>query len=53
MDAVEEALLNALLTATTTVGHRGTATAVPHDLVLSRLRAAGVLPQPSAPTPAS
>ncbi|MFD2796277.1 P1 family peptidase [Promicromonospora vindobonensis] len=53
MDAVEEALLNSLLTATTTVGHRGTALAVPHDLVLRRLRAAGVLPQPSAGTPAS
>jgi D-aminopeptidase len=46
MDAVEEALLNSLLAATTTVGHRGTATAVPHELVRSRLRAAGVLPQP-------
>lgn len=53
MDAVEEALLNSLLTATTSVGHRGSATAVPHDLVTSRLRAAGVLPQPSAGTPAS
>ncbi|MEU4386927.1 P1 family peptidase [Promicromonospora sp. NPDC023805] len=53
MDAVEEALLNSLLTATTTVGHRGTATAVPHDLVVNRLRAAGVLPQPSAGAPAS
>lgn len=42
MDAAEEALLNSLFTATTTVGHRGTATAVPHDLVLRRLRAAGV-----------
>ncbi|MEU4363150.1 P1 family peptidase [Promicromonospora sp. NPDC023987] len=53
MDAVEEALLNSLLAATTTVGHRGTALAVPHDVVLRRLRAAGVLPQPSAGTPAS
>jgi D-aminopeptidase len=53
MEAVEEALLNSLLTATTTVGHRGTALAVPHGLVLRRLRAAGVLPQPSAGTPAS
>lgn len=53
MDAVEEALLNSVLTATTTVGHRGTATAVPYDLVLGRLRAAGVLPQPSAGVPAS
>lgn len=47
-EAVEEALLNSLFMATTTVGHRGTATAVPHDLVLDRLRAAGVLPRPSA-----
>jgi D-aminopeptidase len=53
MDAVEEALLNSLLTAGTTVGHRGRAAAVPHDLVLRRLRAAGVLPQPSAGAPAS
>jgi len=53
MDAVEEALLNSLLTATTTVGHRGTATAVPHDLVLGRLRGAGVLPQPSTTGPVS
>ncbi len=53
MDAVEEALLNSLLTATTTVGHRGTATAVPHDLVLGRLRSAGVLPQPSTTGPVS
>ncbi|GAB2499166.1 P1 family peptidase [Promicromonospora xylanilytica] len=53
MDAVEEALLNSVLMATTTVGHRGTATAVPHDLVLGRLRAAGLLPQPSTGAPAS
>ncbi|MFD7309913.1 P1 family peptidase [Promicromonospora sp. NPDC059942] len=53
MDAVEEALLNSLFMATTTVGHRGTATAVPHTLVLDRLRAAGVLPQPSATGPVS
>ncbi|MFI2363155.1 P1 family peptidase [Promicromonospora sp. NPDC019610] len=53
MDAVEEALLNSLFMATTTVGHRGTATAVPHALVLDRLRAAGVLPQPSATGPVS
>ncbi|MFD7023544.1 P1 family peptidase [Promicromonospora sukumoe] len=52
-EAVEEALLNSLFIATTTVGHRGTATAVPHDLVLDRLRAAGVLPQPWAAGPAS
>ncbi|MBA8806776.1 P1 family peptidase [Promicromonospora sukumoe] len=52
-EAVEEALLNSLFMATTTVGHRGTATAVPHDLVLDRLRAAGVLPQPWAAGPAS
>ncbi|WP_423465237.1 P1 family peptidase [Promicromonospora sp. MS192] len=58
MDAVEEALLNSVLTATTTVGHRGTATAVPHELVLRRLRDAGVLAagrpgQPWAAGPAS
>ncbi|WP_285105215.1 P1 family peptidase [Promicromonospora sp. MEB111] len=53
MDAVEEALLNSLFMATTTVGHRGTATAVPHALVLDRLRAAGVLPQPSTTGPVS
>ncbi|MFJ3404040.1 P1 family peptidase [Promicromonospora sp. NPDC090134] len=53
MDAVEEALLNSLFMATTTVGHRGTATAVPHALVLDRLRAAAVLPQPSATGPVS
>ncbi|MGW2094942.1 P1 family peptidase [Promicromonospora sukumoe] len=52
-EAVEEALLNSLFMATTTVGHRGTAAAVPHDLVLDRLRAAGVLPQPWAAGPAS
>ncbi|MFI2485625.1 P1 family peptidase [Promicromonospora kroppenstedtii] len=53
MDATEEALLNSLFTATTTVGHRGTATAVPHDLVLGRLRSAGVLPQASTTGPVS
>jgi D-aminopeptidase len=53
MDAVEEALLNSLFMATTTVGHRGTATAVPHDLVLDRLRFAGVLPQASTTGPVS
>ena len=53
MDAVEEALLNSLFMATTTVGHRGTATAVPHDLVLDRLRSAGMLPQASTTGPVS
>ncbi len=53
MDATEEALLNSLFMATTTVGHRGTATAVPHDLVLDRLRSAGVLPQASTTGPVS
>lgn len=43
MDAVEEALLASVLAATTTVGHRGTAHAVPHDLVVERLHAAGRL----------
>ena len=33
MDAVEEALLGSVLAATTTVGHRGTARAVPHERV--------------------
>ncbi|GGM22672.1 P1 family peptidase [Promicromonospora citrea] len=45
MDAVEEALLNSLFTATTTVGHRGTAVAVPHERVLRRLREAGAIPR--------
>lgn len=40
MDAVEEALLASVLTATTTVGHRGTCHAVPAAAVLRRLRAA-------------
>ncbi|WP_166846617.1 P1 family peptidase [Isoptericola sp. BMS4] len=43
MDAVEEALLASVLTATTTAGHRGTGHAVPAAAVLCRLRAAGVL----------
>lgn len=44
MDAVEEALLNSVLAATTTHGFRGAvAHAVPADVVRSRLRAAGVL----------
>ncbi|MFC8597794.1 P1 family peptidase [Isoptericola sp. NPDC057191] len=46
MDAVEEALLASVLTATTTVGHRGTAYAVPHRPLLERLRAAGWTPGP-------
>ncbi|MFE7506515.1 P1 family peptidase [Promicromonospora sp. NPDC057488] len=53
MDATEEALLNSLFMATTTVGHRGTADAVPHDLVLDRLRSAGVLAQASTTGPVS
>ncbi|MFE7406717.1 P1 family peptidase [Isoptericola sp. NPDC057559] len=44
MDAVEEALLASVLTAVTTVGHRGTEHGVPHDALLARLRAAGALP---------
>jgi len=44
MDAVEEALLASVLTAVTTVGHRGTEQGVPHDALLARLRAAGGLP---------
>lgn len=44
MDAVEEALLNSVLTATTTRGFRGeVAHGVPADAVRRRLRAAGVL----------
>lgn len=45
-DAVEEALLASVLTATTTVGHRGTRYALPHDRALDRLAAAGVLRAP-------
>ncbi|GAA1727261.1 P1 family peptidase [Isoptericola hypogeus] len=40
MDAVEEALLASVLTATTTVGHRGTRHAVPTGVLLDRLRSA-------------
>jgi D-aminopeptidase len=43
MDAVEEALLASVLTATTTVGHRGTMRAAPVDGVLARLAATGAL----------
>ncbi|MFE5308998.1 P1 family peptidase [Isoptericola sp. NPDC056605] len=43
-DAVEEALLASVFTATTTVGHRGTRHALPHDRALGRLRAAGWSP---------
>jgi D-aminopeptidase len=44
LEAVEEAVLNSLLTATTTVGYRGRrAPAVPHDALLERLATAGVL----------
>lgn len=42
-DAVEEALLASVFAATTTVGHRGTGHAVPHDRALARLRAAGAV----------
>jgi|GEM_PF-247986 len=42
MDAVEEALLASVFTATTTVGHRGTQRGLPVDRALERLRAAGV-----------
>jgi D-aminopeptidase len=43
MDAVEEALLDSVFTAATTVGHRGTRHAVPLEPALARLRAAGVV----------
>ncbi|MEL7976055.1 P1 family peptidase [Isoptericola sp. F-RaC21] len=43
MDAVEEALLASVFTATTTVGHRGTRHELPHDRALERLRAAGAV----------
>ncbi len=43
MDAVEEALLDSVFTATTMVGHRGTRHAVPLEPALARLRAAGVV----------
>ncbi|MFI6825249.1 P1 family peptidase [Micromonospora sp. NPDC050187] len=44
LDAVEEALLNSLLTAVTTTGVGGrTSHAVPHDAVIRRLSAAGRL----------
>ena len=44
MDAVEEALLNSLFTAVTTIGVEGrTAYAVPHDAVVRRLAARGAL----------
>ncbi|HWV76659.1 MAG TPA: P1 family peptidase [Isoptericola sp.] len=42
-DAVEEALLASVFTATTVVGHRGIRHALPHDGALGRLRAAGVV----------
>ena len=45
-DAVEEALLASVLTATTTAGHRGTRHAVPLGPALDRLRAAGALARP-------
>ena len=44
LESVEEAVLNSLLTATTTVGFRGRrAEALPHDALLRRLAAAGVV----------
>ncbi|GID30558.1 hypothetical protein [Paractinoplanes brasiliensis] len=44
-DAVEEALLNAILTAPTTVGFQGRVRyGVPHDRLLRRLREHGVIP---------
>ena len=44
LESVEEAVLNSLLMATTTVGFRGRrAEAVPHDALLRRLAAAGVV----------
>jgi D-aminopeptidase len=44
MESVEEAVLNSLLTATTTVGFRGRrAEALPHEALLRRLAAAGVV----------
>ncbi|WP_405068413.1 P1 family peptidase [Kribbella sp. NBC_01510] len=43
-ESVEEALLNSLTMAHTTTGHGGnSARAVPHDLIIERLRSAGVL----------
>ena len=43
-ESVEEALLNSLTMAHTTTGHRGnSARAVRHDLIIERLRSAGVL----------
>jgi D-aminopeptidase len=43
-ESVEEALLNSLTMAHTTTGHAGnSARAVPHDLIIERLRSAGVL----------
>jgi D-aminopeptidase len=44
MEAVEEATLNSLLMATTTVGHRGRrAEALPHDVLRARLIDAGAI----------
>lgn len=48
LDATEEALLNSLLTATTTIGvHGRTSHAVPHDALLRRLAAHNRTPQRS------
>ena len=47
LECVEEALLNSLLTATTTVGFRARrAEALPHQALVERLAAAGVLVEP-------
>jgi D-aminopeptidase len=44
MEAVEEAVLNSLLMATTTIGHRGRrAEALPHDVLRARLIDAGTI----------
>lgn len=51
-EAVEEALLNSLFMAETTVGYRGrTRYAVPHQFVLDRCTAAGVLGARAEPGP--
>jgi D-aminopeptidase len=44
LESVEEAVLNSLLMATTTVGYRGRrAEALPHDILRTRLIAAGAI----------
>jgi D-aminopeptidase len=53
-DAVEESILNALCTATTTVGVNGrTAHALPHDELLRIVRASGSLQSPADVQPLS